>query len=187
MRRPARSATGHPRAARARLHRPWPPASRYKRQFEAVRDATHATCAHELDSFWLRKTRKAVISVVMTNQGDTPVFYRGMNMEVSMPTGTLCAERNAIGNALAANQTLRRQDIHAVAVLSLLLDPTSEDVATAAGPDLPSEVALNPLAPCGACMEWLKKIAEVNPDFKVITFSDTNCEHAYIAPIDVLS
>ena len=29
------------------------------------------------------------------------------------------------------------------------------------------EVANNPLDPCGACMEWLKKIAEVNPDFKV--------------------
>ena len=62
--------------------------------------------------------------------------------------------------------------------------------SSAPGPgadSLPSEVALNPLAPCGACMEWLKKIAEVNPDFKVITFSDTNCEHAFIAPIDVLS
>ena len=32
----------------------------YKRQFEAVRDATHATCAHELDSFWLRKVRCAL-------------------------------------------------------------------------------------------------------------------------------
>merc|ERR1740117_2318241 len=101
-------------------------------------------------------------------------------MEVSMPTGTLCAERNAIGNALAANPTLRRQDIHAVAVLSLLLDPSPAD----AGSDQPVEVALNPLPPCGACMEWLKKIAEVNPDFKVITFSNTNCEHAFISPID---
>jgi hypothetical protein len=25
---------------------------------------------------------------------------------------------------------------------------------------------LNPLGPCGSCMEWLKKVAEVNPDFK---------------------
>merc|ERR1712196_696724 len=31
---------------------------------------------------------------------------------------------------------------------------------------------LNPLKPCGACNEWLKKIAEVNPNFKVLTFTD---------------
>ncbi len=28
-------------------------------------------------------------------------------------------------------------------------------------------VELNPIAPCGACNEWLRKIAEVNPEFKV--------------------
>lgn len=31
---------------------------------------------------------------------------------------------------------------------------------------------LNTLDPCNACMEWLRKIAEVNPDCKVITFND---------------
>ena len=35
---------------------------------------------------------------------------------------------------------------------------------------------LNPLSPCGACLEWLKKIAEHNPDFKVIMFGDTDCK-----------
>ena len=38
-----------------------------------------------------------------------------------------------------------------------------------------------------ACMEWLRKIAEVNPDFKVITFSDTTCDSAIITPIDYLT
>jgi hypothetical protein len=33
----------------------------------------------------------------------------------------------------------------------------------------------NPLGPCGSCIEWLKKIAEVNPDFKIITFTDSSC------------
>jgi hypothetical protein len=33
-------------------------------------------------------------------------------------------------------------------------------------------VALNPIAPCGACNEWLRKIAEVNPDFKVGFFGE---------------
>ena len=45
------------------------------------------------------------------------------------------------------------------------------------------EVALNPLDPCGACMEWLKKISEVNPDFKVLTFTSTNCEKVFITPL----
>lgn len=41
----------------------------------------------------------------------------------------------------------------------------------------------NPLKPCGACMEWLKKIAEVNPDFKVITFTDSTCSGVYIEDV----
>lgn len=41
----------------------------------------------------------------------------------------------------------------------------------------------NPLKPCGACMEWLKKIAEVNPDFKVITFTDSRCGGVYIEDV----
>ena len=39
---------------------------------------------------------------------------------------------------------------------------------------------LNPIAPCGACTEWIKKIAEVNPDFVVITFTDPDCHHLFI-------
>lgn len=39
-------------------------------------------------------------------------------MEVSMPTGSLCAERNVIGTALSADITLRREDIKLVAVYS---------------------------------------------------------------------
>lgn len=41
----------------------------------------------------------------------------------------------------------------------------------------------NPLKPCGACMEWLKKIAEVNPDFKIITFTDSRCGGVYIEDV----
>jgi hypothetical protein len=42
-----------------------------------------------------------------------------------MPTGSLCAERNVIGTALASDLTLRREDIRYVAVLSLSLEPTA--------------------------------------------------------------
>lgn len=72
--------------------------------------------------------------------------------QVSMPTGTLCAERNAIGNALAGDQTMCRSDMKGVAVLSIPLNVAD---------DKDDFVGLNPLDPCGACMEWLKKIAEV--------------------------
>jgi cytidine deaminase len=42
---------------------------------------------------------------------------------------------------------------------------------------------MNPLKPCGACHEWLKKIAEVNPSFSVVTFTDHQCEGVYIEQI----
>ena len=38
---------------------------------------------------------------------------------------------------------------------------------------------MNPLAPCGACKGWLKKIASVNPQFSVITFTDYECNGVY--------
>jgi cytidine deaminase len=43
---------------------------------------------------------------------------------------------------------------------------------------------LNPLKPCGACNEWLKKIAEVNPNLRVITFTDAGCRGVHIEQID---
>jgi hypothetical protein len=46
-----------------------------------------------------------------------------------------------------------------------------------------SKTDLNPLAPCGACKEWLKKIAEVNPDFKVITFSNPQLDSVFVDPV----
>jgi len=39
---------------------------------------------------------------------------------------------------------------------------------------------INPLKPCGACNEWLKKIAESNPHFKILTFTDADCNGVYI-------
>lgn len=58
--------------------------------------------SQDLTSFWLRKSKKPVLSVLMVQKSvnDKPKLYRGTNMEVSMPTGSLCAERNVIGSAL---------------------------------------------------------------------------------------
>ena len=203
--------------------------------------------AHELSSFWLRKTRKPVLAVLCVRKRDaerdgvdadadgdldasavdeTFEFHRGVNLEVSMPTGSLCSERNAIGNALAANPALRRSDMFGIAVLSSerrtsaaerrarrrrrrrTVPPSRVtsfvDVAAAnggtGGGGLAEAVAeglcrptakanadlagLNPLRPCGACKEWLIKIAEVNPGFKVLMFSDVTCEEVFVRGVE---
>eukprot|EP00978_Attheya_sp_CCMP212_P047552 scaffold421977_cov98-Attheya_sp.AAC.1 len=80
--------------------------------------------SNDIRSFWLRKTKKPVLAVLLVEQPGKPqkfVLYRGSNMEVSMPTGSLCAERNVIGTALASNPALQRQHLRMVAVLALPL------------------------------------------------------------------
>lgn len=269
----------------------------------------------EVGSFWLRKSRKPVLAVLLIEKVDERtgakkiVVHRGMNCEVSMPTGSLCAERNAIGSALASDPTLKRRAMKMIGVLSLNLGGASvttsvtsvatqsstlttttfadiptvgkfqisketqksdaaavvtttstttsvsddaggvgEDAAATAvnGERLVSTVASpaaraigiptttllgssspkrsrklensnyqsprkpkrprtfscddasveastllsqvdsndrNPLAPCGACKEWLVKIAEANPAFRVVTFENSRCRSVYINQI----
>ena len=74
---------------------------------------------NDIQKFWLRKSHKPVLAVLAVQQNGAIKMYRGTNMEVSMPTGSLCAERNVIGTALAQNPSLRRQDLKMVAVLSV--------------------------------------------------------------------
>jgi hypothetical protein len=77
---------------------------------------------NDIRTFWLRKTKKPVLAVLLVNRpGKGPIMHRGTNMEVSMPTGSLCAERNVIGTALATNPSLRREDLMMVAVLAIPL------------------------------------------------------------------
>ncbi len=86
---------------------------------EVVANYRQGLCG-DLSTFWLRKTKKPVLAVLLVQkEGQPPILYRGCNMEVSMPTGSLCAERNAIGTALAADLTLKRRELKLVAVLSL--------------------------------------------------------------------
>jgi cytidine deaminase len=120
--------------------------------------------------FWFRKGQKEVLAVLVVRDPVTGALraHRGVNLEVSLPTGTLCAERNAIGTAFAANPRLRRRDILAVAVLSL----DHQGIGSRLGP-------------CGACQEWLRKVAEIHPDFRVITFGEPTCrEEIYVQPVD---
>ena len=114
--------------------------------------------------FFFRKGRQEVLAIIVLKRDQQLEAIRGVNVEVSLPTGTLCAERNAIGTALATHPDLLREEIQCVAVLSLR-------------PGRPR------LGPCGACSEWLRKVAEINPDFKVLTFDDEYCEMVYVDPM----
>lgn len=241
---------------------------------------------NDVRQFWLRKTKKPVLAVLLVRSPNKPaVLYRGTNMEVSMPTGSLCAERNVIGTALASNPGLKREDLRMVAVLAVPLPDMEEALSRQTNmsrnmsfasfssvvnnddddgwiigeremdisrelqsnvitrrkspqlhPELGQQVPgfqlpvlasvessppgtpirrihlysqsrdttskpvmggirkpkrtilvhsakdLNPLKPCGACNEWLKKIAESNPYFKVVTFTDAGCSGVYVCP-----
>lgn len=76
--------------------------------------------SNDIRSFWLRKTHKPVLAVLAVHVGGGRIkLYRGTNMEVSMPTGSLCAERNVIGTALSDNPSLKRQDLKLIAVLAV--------------------------------------------------------------------
>jgi len=201
------------------------------------------TKPNDMANFWHRKSRKVVVAVLLVrkNPRDEGTLYHGVNMEVSMPTGSLCAERNAIGAALTDDLGLMRSSLKLISVLGLDLPPrvlaldnlegaseTSPRPPTSSSfgetrrnhhPDAPSTAGgggggerrrqviqsypkiskdhrttlastsrsysvtkedMNPLRPCGACAEWLKKIASVNPDFSVVTFTDADCQGFFV-------
>ena len=88
------------------------------------------TAHNEIKKFWIRKSQKPVLAVLLVQRPNEPaILYRGTNMEVSMPTGSLCAERNVIGTALAANPDMRREHLKMIAVLSVP-PPNLEEVET---------------------------------------------------------
>ena len=100
---------------------------RFKADFVEV--AKGGNGASDLRQFWLRKTKKPVLAVLLARGPDGgDRIYRGTNMEVSMPTGSLCAERNVIGTALAENVGMKRGDLVAVAVLAVDLDKEGDPV-----------------------------------------------------------
>ena len=115
-------------------------------------------------SFFFRKGKQEVLATVVYEKEGELQVQRGVNLEVSLPTGSLCAERNAIGSILVNYPNLKRHEIKSVAVLALKeTNPT--------------------LGPCGACKEWLRKITEVNPDFSIITFDDHAFHKVFVESI----
>jgi cytidine deaminase len=72
---------------------------------------------------------------------------RGMNVEVSMPTGSLCSERAAIASALASDPSLSRRHFKLIAVLSHSLQtPSTAMLAAAAASSSSSSSASSLLA-----------------------------------------
>eukprot|EP00928_Gymnodinium_smaydae_P071260 TRINITY_DN5489_c0_g2_i2.p1 TRINITY_DN5489_c0_g2~~TRINITY_DN5489_c0_g2_i2.p1 ORF type:complete len:355 (-),score=54.35 TRINITY_DN5489_c0_g2_i2:401-1465(-) len=117
------------------------------------------------DPFWQRKSKKIVIAAVVCRSDNGLVAYRGMNTEVSLPSGSLCAERAAI--ARAASEWRAAHDIVAVAVL----DPAD---------------TINPLWPCEVCQSWLAKLRDENSAISVIAFKDLMCSEFVVRVNGVL-
>ena len=78
---------------------------RFKSEFDDIRRLPASE--NDLASFWLRKTKKPVLAVLLVKKADGRLkLFRGTNMEVSMPTGSLCAERNVSQtDSQSVNQT----------------------------------------------------------------------------------
>ena len=135
------------------------------------------------DPWFHRKSEKLVLAVLMVLVDGEPRFVPGINAEVSLPAGgSFCAERSAIVAARAQFPGISRADFAGIAVVEvpLLLDYASsssgngkaKEVAAAAA----DEDVVNPLQPCGACSEWLIKLQDANPDFRVVTYSNVELE-----------
>jgi len=84
------------------------------------------------------------------------VAHRGMNTEVSLPSGSLCAERAAIGRA--ASHFHRASDIVAVATVD-------------------ADDKINPLWPCEVCKSWLVKLRSQSRDIAVIAVQSLACDN----------
>eukprot|EP00439_Symbiodinium_sp_Y106_P081139 s1674_g20.t1 len=122
-----------------------------------------------MDPFFHRKSDRVVLAVLHVENGGQARFARGINSEVSLPTGSICAERAAIANARTLYPGIMRKQMKGIAVLDV---PAT--VPGGGGGD-PVELQ-NPLPPCGACREWLNKIQEESPGFYVLTFEDLSLD-----------
>ena len=63
------------------------------------------------EPFFHRKSGRVVLSVLHVENEGQAQFIRGINSEVSLPTGSICAERSAIGNARALFPNIGRKQM----------------------------------------------------------------------------
>ena len=94
---------------------------------------------------------------------DNFVYTKGINVEVSLATGSICAERVAIAQAHTNHPSLTgHKNLRSVAVLEMSAD--SEKAR-----------ARNPLFPCGMCQIWLEKMAY--SEIRIIAYPNTDFTH----------
>jgi cytidine deaminase len=130
-------------------------AVRLKRFLERVRDAP-------LEADFHRLSGRVVLAVVMLRRRDgTYEFYEGVNTEVAIQTGSLCAERAAIAAARADIPNLARFEICAIGTIYAPLTKNE--------PEPPK----NPSWPCGVCMEWIRKACGKSEMMRIIGFPNT--------------
>ena len=112
------------------------------------------------DRYFHRKSNRVVLSMLQCRMPDgSDAWFEGINGEMSLPTGSLCSERAAIAHARSRHPELTRSNFRAIAVLEIPL-------VRVEGQDTSESELDNPLWPCGACMEWLKKIQEKVENFR---------------------
>ena len=88
---------------------------------------------------WQKKSQQvyAAIVVVQTKRGLD--YVPGVNVEVSLPTGSLCAERSAIASAVAKYPYIEHKDFIEFYVKQIYPENKKAE-------------------PCGVCKEWISKI-----------------------------
>jgi len=101
-----------------------------------------------LNMYWRRKSKKLVIAIVCLNKPNTSektseyIWVAGINVEVSIAAGSLCAERNAISSAVTQYPQLQKQDFVEIAVAEFNT----------------KTLELQPIQPCCLCGDWLRKL-----------------------------
>ena len=126
------------------------------------------------DEWYHRKSGSIVLAVCQwkkpsakntrkSDQCDQFFYTRGINVEVSLATGSICAERVAISTAHTAFPDLTgKNNLSAVAVLDLSIDVKKRGDR-------------NPLLPCAMCQIWLEKLA--SSEIRVIAYPDIDFSH----------
>jgi len=124
-------------------------------------------------SMWFhRKSYRLVLSVLRIKNPKTEnyEYIRGINSEISLPTGSICAERAAIAAARCRFPNIDRSHFFGIAVIDYPLYDENQQ---------PLRAVSNPLGPCGACREYLYKFQEKNENFRVLAYSDTDCTEVH--------
>ena len=94
------------------------------------------------NTYWIRKSKKVVLAIVCLKHNDKFDYIRGINVEVSIASGTICAERNAIGSCFIKYPDLKKTDLQYIAI----------------GHYNVYNHTLNNIKPCYVCQEWLYKL-----------------------------